>query len=403
MSRKIKVADRVSLYLHWRDQKCELVESNGLIGCQINGAMTSFLSTETDKLEVEWQVLLGFERAHGWLCITIIKAPQGFCLNERALSAGPILIKESSLMMPPHSKDCLDLFLTDSLKDIQPAVGQILFKTTPKQKSEKFASIESVQAQAFNDYFDAAQACNYGLVDENHNFTELDVLYRFGALSFEMTDEECWVFAVDGVLKVNGVTCSASQIFVGDYVTWQHNNWFVVGCASARRLEPLTLPLDKIKHDVQAVVASLTKTTALVPVNQVQPGQFILKPAIEDEPCLFKDHKLDQDYTHFRAKVESWMAFGPVTPDQPYNDDHVASMPSSSRSKMTTAISDLALLRLGKKSYVRQDYLSRLLSEPSVVVESKTKKVFRHLTSPLAISLAFSSVLLILLVISLLM
>ena len=106
--------DWACLCLHWKNQEILIQGGHGVIGYKIGGQLVMFDSVDLPSLGSDWFVLLGYERAHGWLSISQLLGLPNLCLNGHLLSTGPLVLKESTCMMRPDCGAVIDLFLTES-------------------------------------------------------------------------------------------------------------------------------------------------------------------------------------------------------------------------------------------------------------------------------------------------
>lgn len=371
----------LSLCLHWRGQQCFVAGSQNVIGFSTRGELQTFLPTQTSYIDIDWYMLLSIERAHGWLSINSLKLPKGIFLNGRMLSEGPFLMKEAMLMMPPHSNDAIELFLSESLNDWESEIARkqlLKLELDDFEKSSKLAarypqysSDEQILARKIDDY--SRCEVEYGIVDRHGKLIELKTSYNFGALRLEIEDDECWVFADDGVLTVNGQPCRTTQVFVGDQVQWQANHWFIVGQSVKQRAhEPA--PQKQVALPLKMQLES---------EEDLFPGGTLAAPALLSKQETVFQGLTEAEMTEFRAKLAVWLNAQPASPE----DVPPAAEDISSRRRGFSVAPHLTLSRPETKVSPQHKIQLKLRPNAEQQHQSAVKKsIFRHLNATTAIT-----------------
>lgn len=339
----------LSLCMHWRGRQSNVSGQQGVIGIKPNSDVQFFHPSAIDYIDGQWHVLLSFERAHGWLSVQCLKAPEGICVNGHLLSSGPLLIKEATLMLPPHSNESIELFLCESLAEWE----QVLRHDTSGLAAvglgdnyPKYASQETVIAEKVARQLAAHLNEEYGLVDREGVVTGLVSSYNFGALRFEVMDDECWVYADDGILKINNKRVVTAQLYVGDQIQWQNNSWYLAGRSQLQRPEEAK-PLIRKRKIKQSLSGD-----ELFPVDDTSISK---ESFVETAKQVEQSHaELEGELVDFRAKLATWLDVSIRTSSD--TPDFYRPISESVHQRANEPTSQMALLRLSRRGHAMRDY-----------------------------------------------
>jgi len=348
MSIRSHLIELAELTLHWRGQTLLLNDVKGLIGCQEQGRVEFFPQAQINDISPEWTLILEFERAHGWLSIRHAKGPSVMCLNGRSLTKSPLLIKEASLMMPPHSNQSIELFLSESLENWSSArtLDESEMQQRLTHQSAQFATQEAMKTHELMNFSAQCQS-EYGILRQNGELVSIESEYLFGALKFEITDGECWVSSEDGVLQINGAPCSMAQIYVGDQMQWQNNIWVVVGLSSLKRTQPVQNP-HVFDAEIEEDLPEINEVSSKVSLKGHH-GLFSLTQYVDSEQK--RQSVSDEELSLFREKISSWLDYEPDL--KPLQDAELtAALKNQLKQGATTPNeTQLALLKIGRRSH----------------------------------------------------
>ena len=367
--------EQLTLGLNWKGQSVSLAGNQGIIAAQDGGELVVFDPAEMTYLDERWTLLLGYERAHGWFSVSALRLPCDLSLNGHVLKNGPLMMKESTLVMPPQSNASLELFLTESFAEIVSSGFETAIRREAKpsssQESVKLATQEAVETLRLNREL-AKQCCSeYGFLKVHGELIEIDKFYSFGALRVEMTDNECWIFSGDGILLVNGIQRKTSQVYVGDQVQWQEHSWFVVGKSVETRIDPL-----------EPEFAFKVETLSSIDLED----DLLLSPTDSSIPSQLESHGnsrlSDQDVADFKERLAGWLYSKP-TLESEHGEQFRHSLDRSGGHATEGNVSHLALLRLGRRSHFWKNYD---LESESQLQSSLTEEQEAHIRRKAAIN-----------------